>query len=187
VFEFVTSLDSEGVWVFPFEGAQEITSTLRKQLAYLFLDSLQIRRRFDVSRLPESLDGPRSNALRLVIDRPILWEYRLFSEVISQEIAKAKQARLDLTYQISFGKGEHFEKFEVFSWLKRKSAELGRLISTFETIINVALQEALGPPGIAGDPEAIVYVGRKLVSFIERLFSGRLISRTLMLTKTLVA
>jgi hypothetical protein len=164
VFEFVTSLDSDGVWVFPFEGAPEITSTLRKQLAYLFLDSLKIRRRLGVSGLPESLDGLRGNALRLVIDRPTLWEYRLFSEVVSQEIAKAKQARLDLNYQITFGKGEHFEKFEVFSWLKRKSAELGRLISTFETIINVALQEALGPPGVAGDPEAIVYVGRKLAN-----------------------
>ncbi len=164
VFEFVTSLDSEGVWVFPFEGAEEITSTLRKQLAYLFLDSLQIRRRFDVSGLPESLGDLRGNALRMVIDRPILWEYRLFSEIVSQEIAKAKQMRLDLNYQISFGKGEHFEKFEVFSWLRRKSGELGRLIPTFETSINVALQEALGPPGVAGDPEAIVYVGKKLVS-----------------------
>ena len=65
LFEFVTSLtDSKGVWVFPFEVAQEITDTLRKQLAYLFMDALQLRRRVKTAGLPESLAQLQGTPLR---------------------------------------------------------------------------------------------------------------------------
>jgi len=184
LFNFVTLMDSEGVWVFPFDIAQDIASMLRKQLAYLFLDSLQFRKRFKASGLPESLAALQGAPLRIVIDRPIIWEYRLFSEVLNQEIARAKQEKMDLRYQIAFGKGEHFDQFEVFSWLRRKSGELGRLISAAETIVNTALNEAMSPPGVPGDPEAIVYVGESWLPFIEKQYGGRSISRILMWMKT---
>lgn len=163
LFEFVSSLlDSSGVWVFPFELAQEITDTLRQQLAYLFRDALQLRMRAKAAGLPEMLSQLQGAALRLVIERPVAWEYRLFAQVLAQEISKAKRLRQDLNYGIGFGKGEHFDNFEVLGWISRKAGAARRISTAINQILNVALQDAFGPPGVAGDPEAIVYVAQKL-------------------------
>ncbi len=83
--------------------------------------------------------------------------------MLSQEIDRAKQEKLDLRYGTALGPGQHFENFEVFGWLRKKSGELGRLMTNMDKVVNVALQDALGPPGVPGDPEAIVYVGKKLI------------------------
>lgn len=43
LFEFVKKLrGQENIWVYSFEIAQDIIETLRKQIAYLFHDSLKI-------------------------------------------------------------------------------------------------------------------------------------------------
>jgi hypothetical protein len=46
LFDFISSIQSGGdQWVFPFDDAQEIVSVLRAQLAYLFGDALELRKR----------------------------------------------------------------------------------------------------------------------------------------------
>jgi hypothetical protein len=163
LFEFVSSLlDSSGVWVFPFEFAQEITDTLRKQLAYLFMDALHLRMRAKAAGLTEPLSQLQGTPLRLVIERPLYWEYRLFAHVLAQEISRAKRLRQDLTYGIAFGRGEHYDNFEVLSWIARKASAAERIVTSSGQILNVALLDALGPPGVEADPEAIVYVAQKL-------------------------
>jgi len=164
LFEFVTSLgDSSGVWVFPFEVAQDITDTLRKQLAYLFFESLQIRTRFKSSGLREPLSQLSGEPLRLVIERSPGWEYLLFMHQLAQDIARVRHRRLDLDYGIAFGSIDRLsDPGEVFVWISRRMAQAGRLIEAAGQIVNVALQEALGPPGITGDAEKIVYVATTL-------------------------
>ncbi len=50
LFEFVSAIRTSGkTWVFSFDLAEDIVSTLRTQLAYLFTDALELRRR--VSRI----------------------------------------------------------------------------------------------------------------------------------------
>src|ERR1051325_970096 len=163
LFEFVSSLlDSSGVWVFPFELAQEITDTLRKQLAYLFMDALQLRMRAKAAGLPEPLSQLQGTALRLVIERPAYWEYRLFAQVLVQEISRVRRLKQDLNYGIAFGRGERFENFGVLDWISRNGAVGERIIASIDQVLNVVLPEALGPPGAHGDPEAIVYAAQKL-------------------------
>src|ERR1700723_2077740 len=44
LFEFVAGIkEGGGSWVFPFDAVQEICEVLRAQLAYLFLDALEVR------------------------------------------------------------------------------------------------------------------------------------------------
>lgn len=71
---------------------------------------------------------------------------------------------MDLSYEIALGKIDEVDGFKVFGWLSKKSTEIFRLLGATKRIIDVALQEALGPPGVAGDAEAIVYVAEKLGS-----------------------
>lgn len=164
LFEFVESLkSSSGVWIFPFEVAQDITETLRKQLAYLFLDALQLRQRVKSTGLPESLTQLQGTPLRIAIERPKAWEYRLFVHALAQEISRVKRHRFDLQHGLAFGKGEHLEGItEVLGWIRRRTAEARRLAGLATKIVNVALPDALGPDGVPGDAEKIVFVAQGL-------------------------
>ena len=163
LFDFVAFLmDSSGVWVFPFETAQDITDTLRKQLAFLFMDCLQLRKRVKASVLTEALSKLQGTPLKLVIERPFAWEHRLFIHVLSQEIYRIKKLRLDWNYKIASKKGKYLDGgAEVLSWIRRKIDEVQQLTKAVDQI-NVAFGDAVGPPGASGDPESIVYVAEKL-------------------------
>lgn len=163
LFEFVAGLrDSRDVWVLPFDTAQDITETLRTQWAYLFLDALQLRLRAKQAGLPDSLAQLKGQTLRLVIEQPLLWEIRLFSEVLAQELSEARHLRRDLDYGVVFGTGERFDVSTVWDLLQRKNTEMIRVISSLERLINVALSDAMKPPGVPADAEGIVYVARKV-------------------------
>ncbi|MGA9351759.1 MAG: DUF4062 domain-containing protein [Anaerolineae bacterium] len=163
LFEFVESLmSSKEVWVFPFDIAQDIMQTLRKQLAYLFNDSLQLRIRMKSVDLPESLLSLKGPALRLVIERPAGWEYLLLSQVLSDELALAKNLKRDYEYDIALGTGDDFDLQGLISWTQRKLRQLASNAASINQIFGQVLQDALGPPGVPGNPELIVYVAQKL-------------------------
>lgn len=167
LFKFVELLkDTENVWVVGFDVAREICSTLRQQLAYAFKESLTLRQQVRKELFPEALKGLNGMPLRIVIERGIAWEYRLFGHLLVQEIDKAKQERWDLQYRIVFGQGEYLdEPQKVFHWIHRKLAEQRRFVSIADTIINRALSEAFGEPGVPGDPIKIMYVAQRLAAF----------------------
>lgn len=162
LFEFVSSVRDSGVWVFPFENAQDITDTLRKQWAILFMDGLLLSTRAKALGLSESLRSLGGAALRLVIERPRVWEYRLLSQVWGDEMQKAEDQKRDLEYGIVFGKAIHLSAIELFEWLQTKTHDLRRLLEGFTQIMHVVMNDAAGPPGHPGDPEKLVYTGRKI-------------------------
>jgi Domain of unknown function (DUF4062) len=72
LFEFVSQLRDTGeVWVFPFNSAQDITNTLRKQLSYLFAECLTLRAKMRVIDLPSLKLGPES--LLIFVEKPTGW------------------------------------------------------------------------------------------------------------------
>src|SRR5436190_10376359 len=110
LFEFVDSLlKKEEIWVFPFENVDDITSTLKIQLAYLFLDALVLRSRLKKVGLPPILAQLKGHSLRLAIERPKVWEQRLFASVLKDEIERVNQLKLDLKYGIALGEGKYLE------------------------------------------------------------------------------
>ena len=85
----------------------------------------------------------------------------LFCHVLAQEIQRVRTHRLDLNYEIAFGRGDYLEEVvEVFRWVRNKMAEAGRIVHGAEQTINIALQDAMGPLGTPGNPETLVYVAR---------------------------
>lgn len=89
VFEFIEYVRSqERVWTFPFEIAQDITSTLRQQLAFLFSDSLKIRLRLSGGGLPSYFESLGAKALRLALEKPAGWEYLLFLQSWCDEVER---------------------------------------------------------------------------------------------------
>jgi hypothetical protein len=163
LFEFVDYLQgNSGTWVFPFETAEDIMKALRNQLAYLFAECLQLRLSLKGNPLPPSLNKLHPDALNIVINRPRFWEYLLFSEVLSNELQACSNIKRDVTYGISLGKGESFTGVQCAPWLIAKDYELIRILNALERLANEACPEAVGPDGVAGDPEKIVYVAQRI-------------------------
>lgn len=172
LFEFVAGLrDSQEVWVFPFDTAQDITDTLREQWAHLFFQSLQLRMQARAAGLSNTLSQLQGPALQIVIERPLLWEHRLFSEVLASELAQSKQIKMDLGYGIAFGKTNRLPTDQLFDWLSTKQNDLGRIVSSLSRLINVAVQEAMGPPGVPGDAESLIYVARRVAEAYRALIA----------------
>ena len=165
LFEFVELLsDPNENWVHPFESAQEIIDTLRMQLAYLFMDALTIRTKMLGSGLSESLQDLLSGAaLLLVVQRPFAWEYRLFVQVLRDEISRIASIKKDLDYGLALGKSVRLgDPAKVIEWVQTKLEEIKALIKSMEVLVNSALPKALGAPGEPSDVEEIVYVAQRM-------------------------
>lgn len=163
VLEFISSIrDSGDAWVFPFETAQEIVDTLRVQFAYLCMDGLNLRRRAKEAALPEVLKGLQGKAFRIALEKPEAWEYRLFGQVLADCLKEHTSLRRDWEYAVTFGATESRGTADLFTWSQNQLAQLTRIGNGLSKLVNVALQEALGPPGVPGNPEALVYVARRI-------------------------
>jgi hypothetical protein len=164
LFDFVTSVrDSDAVWTLPFDTAQDIINGLRKQLAYLFLDSLNVRQQLKSKQLPAPLANLTGVSLNIVLERPPYWEHRLFANTFVEEIKQVKEHDWDIQYGVILGAGLRLqEPTEVFDWLYQHMDEGARIVHSFDNLINIVLPDALGPPGVPGDAVKLVYVSRRL-------------------------
>jgi len=173
LFEFIKLLfdRKEKNWVFAFNSAEEIKKTLLEQLAYLFMDSLAIRTKINRSGLSEELLEDLSGAsLRLAIEKPFGWEYKLFSQVLSDKISSMMDIKRDLDYGLAFGDIIHLDDPPLASkWLKLKIEELEPFAKFASVLINTALPKALGPPGEPSDIEEIVYICKQLAEVYRRI------------------
>jgi hypothetical protein len=171
LFEFVSSLREGGlVWTYAFDGANDIKETLRRQWAYLVRDSLTLRTRLSKRELSETLLGLSGPALRLVLERPMAWEGRLFSQVLNDEIRAAAPIKRDYEFQLAFGRSEHVKPFEIASWCEHRIGEIMKVVDGINALFGKALPEAMGLPGEPGDPEKLVYVARRTAAaYVEAI------------------
>jgi hypothetical protein len=165
LFEFVNSIKvNDSLWIFPFETAQEIMDTIKIQLAFLFAESLDIRTKAYSTQILESLSEYKGDILRLALEKPMAWEYRLFGEVLHSGIKMLNPLRRDVKYGIAFGQCISFSDLKnLVDYIVTKIYELRQVGVGLEILLNTAFQEAAGLPGEPGDPEHIVYVAEKIV------------------------
>lgn len=171
LFEFVKSLrDPKENWVFPFESAQDVIETLRNQFSYLFKDCLDIRQKVSRAGLNEQLEGLSGASLAIVIQRPRLWEHRLFSQVYADEIARCSALSRDLQYGLTLGQAVHFGDLTDFiNWTQAKLSEIQSIVGSAQKIVDVALLKAVGPPGQPGNVEEVIYAAKRLGLVYRRL------------------
>jgi hypothetical protein len=164
LFEFIESLrDSKEHWVYAFEEVQHIIETLRHQIALLFMESLFIRDKFKRSSIPDGLRNLTGEALALVFEKPLVWEYKLFCTVLAAEIDSAKPLKWDLDYSLQLGRVIRLgEPAEISQWMVTKMHEIQRLVQSASKLMNEGVAKAAGPLGQPGNPEYLVYVARRL-------------------------
>ena len=82
LFEFVETLrTSQNHWVFEFDEAQHIMDTLRRQLAYLFMEGLILREKLKELKPSPVLAELTGKSLKVLWEKPIGWEFRLFTSL----------------------------------------------------------------------------------------------------------
>lgn len=171
LFEFVEALrSSQDHWVFEFEDAQHIMDTLRGQLAYLFMEGLILREKVKDLRLSPALTELSGRCLKLILERPPAWEYRLFSAVLADEMNADQDLKWDLQYGLKIAHIHPLgEVLQMLDWIQQKMNDVQALVHSVERLMNQAIQEALGKPGDPGDPEHLVYVAKRIAQVRKEL------------------
>ncbi len=177
LFEFVVKLKGGGeTWVFPFDTAQEIFEVLRTQLAYLFMDALELRLRASIAGSQfEKFGHLRATALRVLIERPPGWEYLLFTEALYDGVNGLADLKRDWQYQLAIGGvsnvlsplgfKDHFEG---------KLSEAQRIVDNAAIVINQAWAAAIGKPGEPAEADAILYTAGRLTSVYRHALEWKL-------------
>lgn len=162
LFEFVSHLRDKGeVWVFPFNNAQDITATLRKQLSYLFATCLDLRAKMQILDLPTLQLGPES--LRIFIEKLPGWEYLAFAKILQERIRSHESKRLDVELGISFGPAINLsDRAAAVSWISEKFTQIGQTVEHLELALNSGIEKAVGKPGEPGDIRRIIHLASRL-------------------------
>lgn len=177
LFEFVESLrDTKDNWVFSFDSAQDICTTLRTQLAYLLMDCLDLRKRVAPGIIGDQDFAELSpTALQILIEKPFCWEYRLFSELLKDFIAGYADVRRDLEYGVSFGKRTALKDISsLTTWVLQELSHITKTIDSSTKLLNQGLPIAFGEPGQAGDAKHILYITKRFTEGYRRLIEWRL-------------
>lgn len=181
VLEFVENVSHfKSNWVYKFDTAQDIKSALLQQIPYLFMDSLESRRKLKGNDLKLPENKYPAIAAKLVIEKPDVWEYLLFAELCKSYIDDLKYKKFDLEYGISFNDVVSIEKpSDVFSWISSHNSEMLKLIRITTTLINSAATKSLGEPGVEGDYQKIQHVSQRLIEVYEQIINWKLSFTTL--------
>lgn len=171
LFEFVSELrGKENIWVYGFENAQDIIKALRRQLAYLFYDSLKIRKKIHLNSFTKNILQLEGKALKIIIEKPTGWEYLLLGEILEQSLNRYIELKRDLIYGLSFGGITRItEPKAIMDFISDRVNGLLRITNNMNVLFEKAIPDAIGAPGEPGEEEKIIYVGKKLGDIYESL------------------
>jgi hypothetical protein len=141
VFRFVEQVrESDGVWTFPFDTAQDIRAALRVQLAFQMARGLRL---FAKLRTEDAaLEELRGYAFRIAAERDDGWAPRLLAVLVHQELRASADLRRDHDAHLAIGVGERLKDDEVAGWLKTLSEHAIRTVNALKVVVERVLNDA---------------------------------------------
>lgn len=172
IFEFIQDIrENFKLWTFEFEKAQDITTTLKSQLTYLFKESLNLRSK--MSQLDSNfLSLPLSNkALSIAIEKQDYFEILFLSQILIDELNKYEHLKNDYTYGIFLQSNiKHvLENHEILNWSSQRFKNLINITKSIENLFNKPLKIYYGEPGISSDLKGLYYVAKTYGKIFESL------------------
>jgi len=136
IFNFIEDIYKTKKWVFQFELAQDIIECLRHQLANLFYQSLQLRKKVIV--IDEELKYSLSpNAYKIYYEKKDAWEILLFFQVLEDHLASFHELKNDVEYSVSFLSGKKIKEPLLFiDWIQGKMSDIQEIISVGNHLLN---------------------------------------------------
>ena len=101
-----------------------------------------------------------ASAWQLVTERPPVWEYRLFAQVLCDEIERSKPLLLSPT----LGTRASVPLNEVFQWLSARIDAFKRIMADMVTAGNAKQDNVFGSSSVPGDVGNIVAFSRRIVA-----------------------
>jgi hypothetical protein len=114
------------------------------------------------------LEGLEGEALRIVLERPKAWEYRLFGQVLVDEVAISQDLKREYEIGVVLGVGNYVALEDFHAWAQGRLSDLNRTVRVLVQLTNETSLKAFGPPGTPGDPEAIIFVARRIGEVYRR-------------------
>jgi hypothetical protein len=160
-FEFVDRLVKPDAWVFQFASAEDIIEVLRTQFGFLFRECLGYWRGLRSANVPFSLASIGGEALRILIDKPTMWEFKFFRALVARELEAASGLRRDLQYSFVLER-KSLDVLNFTKWCTQKLEEAKALGTCASAIANTAFKDAMQPAGVPADPEALAYCAHRI-------------------------
>lgn len=110
-----------------------------------------------------NVPGIRERAQRVIDKKPSGWEFILLSHVLADELQARGDMKRDLQHGTVFGAFERVEAdARIFRFIEDQNQVFKMITDGLARIwTEDILREALGPPGVSGDPTMIVYIAKK--------------------------
>ena len=166
LFEFIDKVRAEdSVWMDEFDKAGDIQEVLRIRWAYMMARGLGLihAMRSEKAAL-DALRGLRGQALQIAIEKPSLWEYKLFGHALQDAVMNYAELRNEYRLGVVHPPGEDvgpgFD--EMIHWVQARVEEAQAIVGNGGMLFNKALPDAFGPPGKPGSVEQIAFVARQV-------------------------
>ena len=180
IFEFVAEIYDEcRQWIYTYENVQDIKMTLKNQLRLVFADGLKFKALASDPRNKVLNYNLPAGAARMVIEKPAFWEYKFLAYVMRDEFDKLQKRKWDLKYGIFDGSTYNRTPQELIDDILERFSEIGKLVSIFDVLINTAIHEAIGEPGVPSDLEMMIYTAKRIAALYERLVNWSLYFKAL--------
>ncbi|MGE3403352.1 MAG: DUF4062 domain-containing protein [Vicinamibacterales bacterium] len=161
LFEFVETVRTrDSVWTHEFRTAQDIVDALRVQFAYQHERGLRLQQQQRPLKGERWLKELRGDTLRIALEKPDGWEYRLFANAWVDAVGQHYRERSRHRAGVVVGLGEDVQ--DPLDWIQRRLSEATRFAGTANKLINETLPIAFGPAGEPGNAEAIVLVAETI-------------------------
>lgn len=152
LFDFVREIRSaDRVWIFPFELANEIVSTLRIQFAYEMSRGLQLSLR--ARRMPSVLSKLTGPAFRIAAEQPEAWEAKLFARVLTDDISACSDLRRAHDLGLATGVGEVVDEDRASAFVSAAIQDGERVTNGIKQVVAHIVNEGFRKEDI----EAIVH------------------------------
>lgn len=170
IFEFVSGIyDESKQWIYTYDSVRDIKMALKQQLGLLFCDGLTLQKAVGNSYNRIINKDIPSNAVRVFVEKPFAWEYKFFACVLKGEFDKLQSYRWDFKYGVYSAHATHLDRTELLDDISEKLAEILDLSNILETLLNSALQEAIGDPGVPSNLDMMIYVSKQFASIYKRM------------------
>ena len=105
---------------------------------------------------------------QLLSERPQGWEYLLFAGALCAGVERLETKYSDYSLGYAPRLGIMIERQQFADFINSQLDELNVMIGTLDALFSpTAMEDALGPPGIAGDPDKVLHAASRVVRLYE--------------------
>jgi len=173
IFEFVTEIRNDlNMWSFEFERAQDIISTLKNQLSFLFKESLALSTKYKSKNDDLFIANLSNEALRIFLEKQEHYELEFFIQTLLDEMKKKEALKNDYTYKIILeSKYIITDNESLLSWIDQRCKILLNLLDSLGKIMHKAYPDFYAESGIPSDMKGLYYVSTSYARIFESVIN----------------